>query len=451
MELKFNIIEGNSKFTKRKNDFQRNGMDRVHNPDQRHWIGPKLKLKKYFEEFDKVVVNSREGVNAKINMKKDSLDIKKMKNLVEASDVDNVIPKEIFQEVVENCDIDRFTLKSEMEPIQQFSEVRGNFPKFVSSTAIPPSATETLHTLQMQQQFLEKSNNLEKVKRMRSLRNSNNAYFEACPPLPTRMNQQMLDKQIVIAVRVYRPVKGTAKNVAASMTTVNRFVQEIYMLGSNKLSQLRDLIKCSGDYIVPGDVSESAAKIRREKKLTSYVNKTMIGSSGQTARELYKSAFIFIEDCFYNDMRWSNDCKDYSEVIRDWALDQKREIGPFKTANMEDTAIEDLTIRLGYPYVYVHQGDHEHLISFVEARLVSTQDLQNPEAYPYERGVGMVHSKMCMACNKFIAKWVTCNNERVPEDPFFFCDDCFHQFNYNSKGEKIGKFVAYTYIDVNAL
>ena len=45
MELKFNIIEGNSKFTKRKNDFQRNGMDRVHNPDHRHWIGPKLKLR----------------------------------------------------------------------------------------------------------------------------------------------------------------------------------------------------------------------------------------------------------------------------------------------------------------------------------------------------------------------------------------------------------------------
>ena len=30
-------------------------------------------------------------------------------------------------------------------------------------------------------------------------------------------------------------------------------------------------------------------------------------------------------------------------------------IGPFKTAKMEDTTIEDLTIRLGYPYVYVHQ------------------------------------------------------------------------------------------------
>ena len=107
---------------------------------------------------------------------------------------------------------------------------------------------------------------------------------------------------------------------------------------------------------------------------------------------------------------------------------------------MEDTTIEDLTIRLGYPYVYVHEvrkkinqnqifeklciiisflflsffkGDHEHLISFVDARLVSVQDVQNPKAYPYERGIGMSHSKICMACNKLIAKWVTRNNDRV--------------------------------------
>ena len=59
------------------------------------------------------------------------------------------------------------------------------------------------------------------------------------------------------------------------------------------------------------------------------------------------------------------------------------------------------------------KGDHEHLISFVDARLVSVQDVQNPKAYPYERGIGMSHSKICMACNKLIAKWVTRNNDRV--------------------------------------
>ena len=68
---------------------------------------------------------------------------------------------------------------------------------------------------------------------------------------------------------------------------------------------------------------------------------------------------------------------------------------------------------LGYPYVYVHQGDHEHLISFVEARLLSADDGQKLSSYPFERSSGMIHSKMCMVCNTFIAKWITEKNDRV--------------------------------------
>ena len=112
---------------------------------------------------------------------------------------------------------------------------------------------------------------------------------------------------------------------------------------------------------------------------------------------------------------------------------------------------KSLTIRLGYPYVYAHQGDHEHLFSFVGARLCTADDVQKADAYPFERSVGMVHSKMCMVCNIFIAKWITTDNERVPEDPFFFCNECYRHFNYNPKKEKLGNFKAYPYIDVNAL
>ena len=42
-------------------------------------------------------------------------------------------------------------------------------------------------------------------------------------------------------------------------------------------------------------------------------------------------------------------------MIRNWAEPDKRKIGPFTTAKMEETKIEDLEVRFGYPYVYVHQ------------------------------------------------------------------------------------------------
>ena len=45
----------------------------------------------------------------------------------------------------------------------------------------------------------------------------------------------------------------------------------------------------------------------------------------------------------------------FSDVIRKWAEPPRRRVGPFTTSKMEETYIRDLTVRLGYPYVYVHQ------------------------------------------------------------------------------------------------
>ena len=52
----------------------------------------------------------------------------------------------------------------------------------------------------------------------------------------------------------------------------------------------------------------------------------------------------------------------------------------------------------------------------------------------------------------FYFRWVTTENIRVPEDPFFFCDKCFRQFNYEPEtNKKIGSFKAQPYFDRNAL
>ena len=110
--------------------------------------------------------------------------------------------------------------------------------------------------------------------------------------------------------------------------------------------------------MVQGEVSESAIQTK-----TNQLHPTSAKETKKTALERYKSAFFFIEDCFYNDMRWA-DCHDLSQVVREWASDAKRQIGPFITAKMEDVKIRDLTLRLGYPYVYVHQVSTEQVGKF---------------------------------------------------------------------------------------
>ena len=83
--------------------------------------------------------------------------------------------------------------------------------------------------------------------------------------------------------------------------------------------------------------------------------------------------------------------------------------------------------------------------------MLSVDDPQKVADYPFERSVGTQHSRFCMMCDVNISKWVTENNERVPEEPFFFCDICYRGFNYDQNGDKIGDFRAYPYVDVNAL
>ena len=260
-----------------------------------------------------------------------------------------------------------------------------------------------------------------------------------------------------MVVRVYRPFKHSDRNPTVPTNAI-KYNQEIHLLATSKLSELRDCIKCPADEIRMGDVSE---------------NPTAPDSNFQRAKEVYKSGFFYINGCFYNDMRRPAECSDYSEVIRTWAAaNKKRGIGPFRTALMEETAVKDLEVRLrvllcvflfskpgdlaiqvrlGYPYVYVHQGEHEHLFTFNDIRLMAADDPQRAADYPHELALGTKRSKFCMVCYMQVAVWVTTENDRVPEDPYFFCNECFFGFNYTFDGQKLGNFKAFEYIDPNAL
>ena len=46
------------------------------------------------------------------------------------------------------------------------------------------------------------------------------------------------------------------------------------------------------------------------------------------------------------------DSVDYSEVIRGWAEDPMRGVGPFQSARMEEQRLDQMQLRLGYPYLY---------------------------------------------------------------------------------------------------
>lgn len=52
----------------------------------------------------------------------------------------------------------------------------------------------------------------------------------------------------------------------------------------------------------------------------------------------------------------------------EWANTEDRGIGPYTTKSMEETTFFDLDLELGKSYLYMHQGDCEHIFIISDIR-----------------------------------------------------------------------------------
>jgi snRNA-activating protein complex subunit 3 len=55
-----------------------------------------------------------------------------------------------------------------------------------------------------------------------------------------------------------------------------------------------------------------------------------------------------------------------SRTTIDWA--KTRDFPTFHQAKMEDTRFYDLKVKVGYPYLFCHQGDCEHVVIITDIR-----------------------------------------------------------------------------------
>lgn len=133
-----------------------------------------------------------------------------------------------------------------------------------------------------------------------------------------------------------------------------------------------------------------------------------------TAEKSFDHGFFFIGDTFYNDTRQPT--IDYSEVIRNWAKTHDN-IAELKTDSMEDIKFQDLTVRLGYPYLYQHYGNCEHLFTISDIRLISGTDSLIRAHYPLLKIVSSSKSVFCMICGVNEANMVVKDSSAHINDP----------------------------------
>ncbi|ELU01560.1 hypothetical protein CAPTEDRAFT_224102 [Capitella teleta] len=223
--------------------------------------------------------------------------------------------------------------------------------------------------------------------------------------------------EVIITIHVYRRNK-------------RKLLHAIDVLASQKLTALKDVITCIADEMIVGEYSDIPEADHTIK-----------------AKEMFKSSYFFIENVFYNDMR-DPLCKDYSKVIINWAKDPNRQLPSYSAKKMEETTFYDLSVRIGEPYVYVHQGDCEHVISFSDIRILHRNECHDVLQYPIiiEDPRNITHSIMCRVCSAHCASWLTYDSPLTPENPCFFCETCFRMLHYDSEGQRtVGKFRAYKY------
>lgn len=76
---------------------------------------------------------------------------------------------------------------------------------------------------------------------------------------------------------------------------------------------------------------------------------------------------------------------------------KKQSFNEYYVKRMSETRIIDLKFRLGFPYIFVHQGHCEHLMIFTDLRLMNVNDAHELSDYPVT-AYDVVHSVNCCAC-----------------------------------------------------
>ncbi|XP_043217518.1 snRNA-activating protein complex subunit 3-like isoform X1 [Amphibalanus amphitrite] len=237
----------------------------------------------------------------------------------------------------------------------------------------------------------------------------------------------------LVSLRVYRgtrlhPGNSQAKRSQPPTANVRVFVlnQELLCLGTNQLCDIRDEIRCPNDSLVVNDCSEDPD------------NTTPI-----TAEEMYPSGFFCIDGVFYVDDR-SPLAIDYTEPIQEWAT--LRRMPDLRRRSMSGVRVSELSVRLGYPYIYVHQGDCRHIMVFSDLRLFRPGVDSVQRCYPRTVAIRRrQEARECHLCDRDIPRWLTMDHELTPTNPTFFCDKCFTDFNYRGPGRTnpVCKFRAY--------
>ncbi|KRZ83636.1 snRNA-activating protein complex subunit 3 [Trichinella sp. T8] len=281
-------------------------------------------------------------------------------------------------------------------------------------------------------QFLLDKQAVRRVSRFSRINDALLSEMKAVQPANQPLVNNGRTEELILTVAMLSPTAQTPITYSHKYNCLRRFDSSFLILGSQSLCVLRDQITCRNDFAPIKDYSDCPSQ-----------------ELGFFAKDIYKGGFFYINGVFYVDTR-HEDATDLSEEIIGWASNRFNDIGPFSRAPMEDTTFLDLKLRLGNPYLYLHQGTCEHLMVFVDVRLAHPSDPQERRCYPIDILKPHPCSLYCAICGRNSVKWLVQSAANTPYPVMHLCETCFISWGYGSVGEKMCEFSAYPFVDHKA-
>ncbi|KAL6963794.1 hypothetical protein U1Q18_034801 [Sarracenia purpurea var. burkii] len=240
----------------------------------------------------------------------------------------------------------------------------------------------------------------------------------------------VIHPEVVLCIEVYHNKRTWAKT------------QEFLVLGCQPLTEVRDCIYCLTDELM------------------------------DKAGQHNPSGYFLIEDVFCNDLR-DPSAMDYSKPIFDWLRNSEDEglqkweciisgemqqrqntllggasvlqLPFFKAVDMQTMRFCDLRFRLGAGYLYCHQGDCKHVIVVRDMRLIHPEDVQNRATYPIATFQLKLRFQKCSVCKIYKAEKVTIDDKWAPENPCYFCKNCYYMLHYAGGSLLYNEFSVFDY------
>jgi len=244
-------------------------------------------------------------------------------------------------------------------------------------------------------------------------------------------HRPVVHPEVILCVEIYQKKYGSVKS------------QELLVLGSQFLTDLRDNICCLTDKLM------------------------------NVAGQHDHSGYFLIEDTFYNNMRLRS-ATDYSKPILDWLQNSSDEVAEkwdaitsgvlkkrqkdllrglnisnvpeFKSERMQTTRFSDLQFRPGAGYLYCHQGSCKHTIVIRDMRLIHQEDSQNQADYPLQTFQLQKRLQKCSVCQIYPATKMTVDDKWALNNPCYFCIKCYYLLHYKEDNTLLYQHTVYDFI-----